>query len=641
MHISYMRISFFLFILSFQVAWSQNQLIPQSKSKKAIKFFQEAETFIKERNFYSAIESYLDAINKDPSFAEAHFKLATAYKILGKAKEAHYHYEQTVLNSPKSTGLSPSYFFISEYKFKQGKYAEAKEAAEKYLGFNPIHKPSRDMAEKIIKTSIFAEEAVKNPVDFKSVQLSGNINKFAFQYFPVLTADKKYLIFTVRRNLSPQAQEDLYISEFKNEEWQTAQSISNNINTELNEGTCSISADGHTLVFTSCGRADGFGSCDLYISDKVGDLWTKPVNMGEKINSHLWESQPSLSADGRMLYYVSTRPGTYGKEDIWFSQKSDSGWAFPKNLGPLINGKDSEVGPCIMPDQKTLYFSSDGHPGFGGYDFFYSLKSDSTWGKPNNMGYPINTMNDESSIFVTADNKSAFYSVDYKNGNFLEKSLIFTFEVPQSLKGLHTSNYTKGKVRDAISKKMLSAQIDLIDLKTSQKVQSVNSDSINGEYLIVLTEGSEYGLYASKQGYLFKSFHFDYTAQNFNQLALDIELDPIKAGNKILLNNVFFETGKYDLDLKSKVEIDKLVALMLQNPKMMVEISGHTDNVGSSADNLVLSSKRAAEVANYLVKLGVKKSNITSKGYADTKPVAENDTDENKQKNRRIEFIVK
>jgi OOP family OmpA-OmpF porin len=490
---------------------------------------------------------------------------------------------------------------------------------------------------------IFAEEALKHPLTFNPVLMSNKINKYFIHAYPVLTADQQTFIFSKRDGPQLTDDEDIVVSRKVNGEWSDPVSISDKINSEFNEGACTMSADGKVLVFVSCNRKDGLGACDLYISYKKGNDWTIPLNMGPTVNSTAWDSEPTLSADGRTIYFTSERGGGMGLFDIWITTMDESGnWTKARNLGKPVNTEGKEVSPFIHANGNTLYFSSNKHPGMGGYDIFYSHKVDSiTWTEPVNVGYPINTQMNDASVFISADSKKGFYSVYERKDMRFNKALLYEFDVPKELQEQKLSTYAKGTVYDADTKQKLGAKVELVDLKTQLVVQSTKSDSINGDYLMVLTEGSEYALYVSRPGYLFKSIFFDYKdPKNFNPLTLDVYLDPIKAGKGVVLNNIFFATNSYALEDKSKTELDKIVNFLKLNSKVNIEFGGHTDDVGSDKANLDLSLKRAKSVYEYIVSKGISAARLKFKGYGETKPVAPNDSDENRQLNRRIEFVI-
>ena len=409
----------------------------------------------------------------------------------------------------------------------------------------------------------------------------------------------------------------------------------------FNEGTCTISADGRKLIFTSCIGREGFGSCDLFESRKIGNEWTKPQNLGPNVNTAEWESQPSLSADGRTLYFVSDRRGGQGRRDIWVSSLMTNGvWSKAKNVGKPVNTVYDELSPFIHVNNKTLYFASNGLTGFGGYDLFYTTKDTaSQWKEPINIGAPINNHEDQFSLYVTADGKKGYYAHEELAVNGRSRSKIIEVAIPEESRVQFKSNYVKGKVTDRQTHQPLKASIELINIEKDITESLVESDSITGEYLIVLTQGAEYALYVNKAGYLFRSVNFNYSEiSDFEPITMNIELDPVKEGSSAILENIFFDTDKYDIKEKSKSELQKLTRFLNDNPQVRVEISGHTDNTGAVDYNLELSEKRAHAVFNYLVGQGISPKRLIAKGYGPHHPVADNSTESGKRQNRRIEF---
>ncbi len=365
--------------------------------------------------------------------------------------------------------------------------------------------------------------------------------------------------------------------------------------------------------------------------------------MGATINSPYWDSQPTLSPDGKIMYFSSRRPGGYGEEDIWVARADENfHWSNPENAGDLINTPGREVAPFIHPSMSTLYFSSDAHPGFGSFDLFVCYRdSMSNWTVPKNLGYPINTFLEESSIFITADGKKAYFSAEAKTQKNTEGYFLYEFDLPKEAAIQQKSTYAKGTIYDAFSHLPMDANIELINLKTGKIESILKSDKINGEYLVVLNENSSYALFVIKEGYLYKSHTFDFeTEKTFDPVTLDVHLEPIKKGALITLNNIFFETGKYKLEKKSFSELDRLINFLNQNQSLIVEISGHTDNVGQKQSNLLLSTKRAESVFDYLIENGITAERIKYKGYGDVQPIAPNDDELNRKLNRRIECKI-
>jgi outer membrane protein OmpA-like peptidoglycan-associated protein len=342
------------------------------------------------------------------------------------------------------------------------------------------------------------------------------------------------------------------------------------------------------------------------------------------------------------LYFVSERPGGRGKRDIWVSGINEKGeWEQAENLGPVINTAEDDVSPFIHVNGQTLYYASKGRLGFGGYDLYSSELRDGSWMEPVNLGYPINTPEDQVSLFVTTDGKKAYYSLDSWTLEGTPTSMIYYFNMPEKITVANRSSYVTGKVMDAETGDPLKAGIELMDVNENRLISKVSSDSLYGEYTIVLTEGSDYALYVEKPGYVFESRHFTTPAgSDFEPVEMDFYLKKIRTGASTVLNNLFFDVDKYELKERSITELQRIIGYLNTNPDLRIEISGHTDNTGSAAYNMELSVKRAEAVYQYLVDQGIDPSRLTYKGYGQTEPAFPNDTEENRSRNRRIEFSI-
>ncbi|HEU5146038.1 MAG TPA: OmpA family protein [Chryseosolibacter sp.] len=636
------RIFFLCFFLTSSLAWAQMPLA--TKSKKAIELYTEADNFRVRGQFSQAIELLNEAIKKDDEFVEAYYRLGIIYMTLKD-------FPQAIRNLEKGLSLTDDlrkkrifWYDLGESYFTVGEYDKAEEILSEFLKAEIQNKGKIDRAKLLMTNIRFARDNKDNTSAYKQRPLSDTVNAFLMQYFPVLTADQQQLIFTRRIGGGPNDDEDLVISKRSARgRWLPPESISKEINSDLNEGTCTISADGRKLIFTSCVGRQGYGSCDLYESMRIGEKWTKPKNLGPNVNSPEWESQPSLSADGRTLYFVSDRRGGVGRRDIWVSYLNENGeWMRAKNAGKPVNTMYDEISPFIHVNNRVLYFASNGLVGFGGYDIFFSEKDTaSRWTNPKNIGSPINNHEDQFSLFITADGKRGYYSHEEVKDAGYTTSHIYEVEIPEENRIRYKSNYVKGVVRDKKSRDPLAAHIELINLETDEVESLVSSDSISGNYLIVLTEGSDYALYVNKKGYLFKSLNFNYSAeQDYEPIVLDVELEKAAEGTTAVLENIFFDVDKYDLKEKSITELKKILRFLKENPQLRVEISGHTDDSGSEAHNKELSGKRAEAVYNYLVQKGIPPDRLLRRGVGSDRPVADNATDEGRQQNRRIEFKV-
>ncbi len=630
------------FLLILFIFSCQFNLIAQrslsTKSKKAAELYYEADNFRVRGQYVQAASLLEQAIAKDKKFHEAYFRLAVIRKAKGNLEQAEQLFFKVISLNEGNNG--PSYFELGELYLKQDKYLQAIENIEKYLAYNPRNKKRVEEANSILRNAQFGIENQKTISEFQPRPLNDKVNSFPMQYFPIVSVDGSYLIYTRRLGTTSEYDEDLVISR-KDEsgDWSTPASISENINSEFNEGTCTLSADGRTLIFTSCYGRRGFGSCDLYISEKNGGEWSNPVNLGPNVNSSSWDSQPSLSADGRTLYFISNRGGGVGRRDIWVSYKSDDNdWKKPVNMGRSINTAGDEVSPFIHPNNKVLYYSTNGLPGFGGFDIYYSNREDN-WLAPINLGAPINNGQDQVSLFINSKGDKGYYSNEDNISD--KKGIIYEFDLPEIHKVKYRASWIAGMVTDAESDQPLGATIELYDLERDKRVSLVKSDSVTGSYLVVLTEGSEYALYVEKPGYLFKSYTFSFElGEDIKSLSKDIPLDPIKINAHTKLNNIFFKSNEYKLEDKSKTELKKITRFIKANPNLRIEISGHTDNVGSPEYNQSLSEKRAKSVYQFLLEQGVAPTKLNTKGFGAGRPLVQNNTPENRQLNRRIEFKV-
>ena len=633
------KLFFFFLIIIPILSYSQKKNNNYStSSKKAIKYYEESGSYINSRQFKEAEASLQKAVERAPEFVEARLRLANIFKINRQHDLAEHQYMEIANLHPKNKRYVSVYFNLGDYAFRRGDYVEANKKLSLYVSLRPRSQKTLEKAKRLLANTEFALANKVNVQEFNPRPVGGQMNKYEQQYFPVLTVDQNNLIF-VRR----EGDEDIMISRrTDNSDWEQPEFISPNVSSDYNEGTCTVSADGRMLVFTSCRGRKGYGSCDLYVSYKEGDDWSEPKNMGKGVNTSAWESQPALTSDGRTMYFVSNRTGGVGNRDIWKTHMIDrDSWTQPENLGETINTKFDDISPFIHPNGRTMYFGANGRVGFGGFDIYISELDTSGWSQPVNMGYPINTHNDEVSMFITADGKKGYYSYEVLEKN-IQSSKIYEIDIPKTLQTKYRSGFVKGIVSDATNGDRLKAEISLINIALNEEVSYVESDSINGEYFMVLTEGAEYGLYVEKEGYLFQSLYFDFKSDSAYQkpIRMDITLDPIAKGVSTTLNNVFFGFDSYALTNNSKSELSKVVKFLILHNNITITVKGHTDNDGNENYNMALSRNRAKAVCDFMIKNGIEKSRLKYEGKGAAEPVATNNTEEGKAKNRRIEFMI-
>jgi outer membrane protein OmpA-like peptidoglycan-associated protein len=625
-----------LIIFSFLIFSScQAQKVSQSALRLAKMHYQNGEALSSQHKYDEAIEEYKKAYDNNPALSDALFAIGDSYAALHDVENSKKYYEEYIKVKP---GNTDAYFALGMLMKDNGKYDEAAGYFETFISKEDKNQELIQKAKGYLADSKFASEAVKHPVPFDPKSVGDKVNTSDPEYFPSVSADESTLSFCRKVG---RMQEDIFISKKDaNQQWTQAVPISNLINTEHDEGALCISANGQYIFYSSNKPDENYGSQDIYFSYLIGNTWSKPYNAGPMINTQYWDTHPSLSADGRTLYWLSTRPGGFGNADIWCSTlDSNDKWTTAKNLGPTINTQAQEFTPFIYADGKTLYFSSSGHPGMGGKDIYYSIKDSlGNWGTPVNLGYPINTPNSESCFILSANGKTAYFAREDKNDrNNID---IYTFMMPESEQPKAVA-YLKGIVSDIKTGKIVKANIQLIDLETGKIAAAMQSNSVSGEYLVCLPPGKNYALNVSASGYLFYSENFSLKVKAANDpMERNIRMKPIEAGENIVLNNIFFETNESSLKPESMVELNKVFSFLTENKTVKLEISGHTDNSGDKSFNQKLSENRAKAVVNYLIAKGIDASRLSSKGYGDTKPVAPNTNPENKAKNRRTEMAV-
>jgi len=633
----FLHIFVFCVCISF-TSWAQ-QL--SSSNRNAVKAYNAGYDKYARRQYAAAVTDLNNAVRIDANFIEAHLLMAECFLEVNQPQRAKISFLRCVEINP--VFFPPIFYSLAEIEFEAEEYEAANQHLEKFLTFSKQKPALVAKSEKLLKNSQFAAQAVKNPVPFQPENL--RLDFEYDQYWPSLSVDEQTLVFTALIPKNPNnpavignRHEDFFVSEFRNGKWTKPENLGSPPNTPDNEAAQTITANATEMYFTANNRNDGKGSFDIYYSVKRNGVWTRPRNLGEPINTSAWETQPSISADGRTLYFVSTRGGGKGGSDIWMSTRDDNGnWGKPVNLEE-INTPADESSPFIHPDSRTLYFASDGWPGMGGFDLFVTRK-DSTgrWSTPKNLGYPINTKHKEDGMIVNARGDRAYYSSDRGDGRTRN---IYTFELYPAARPEPVS-YMKGKIFDARNFKPLKALFELIDLSTAEKAVSAYSDSLNGEFLVCIPSGKDYALNIKCIGYLFFSEHFTMTGGTYREPYLkDIPLKRIQPGEKVILKNIFFDFASAKLLDESKAELKQLVLFLRDNPEVKIRITGHTDNVGTKTYNLDLSQNRARAVANYLLSEGIGMTRVSYRGMGFAEPVSGNDSEEGRAQNRRTELLI-
>lgn len=631
--------------------------------------------FIRGPKYYKqAIEPYLAANQFNPNNALLNFRLGKCYLYSNFKLKAIPHLEKALYLNPK---IDPKiHYYLGQAYHLNMKWEKAVNELKTFKkSLSPTDSIKyKDEIKKQIDECFVGMEQVENPnriVSGNIENIGPMINTQYNEYKPVVTADESTMMFTSCRpnttggRIAPDINdyfEDIYISTKKNGKWDTAQNIGPPINTPNHDANSGLSADGQKLLIYV-----GYNSGDLYEAQLNGKVWSIPVPMNKNINTPYHESSASYSPDGKSVYFVSDKPGGLGGGDIYISTKDAKGeWGVATNLGPVINTPFWEESVFMHPDGKTMYFSSQGHETMGGYDIFKSVFENSKWSEPQNIGYPINTTGDDVFFVMSASGQHGYYaSPGYYGGNDIfmvtivpqekqmtlnnEDNLLASLEAPvkESVAAqkivIKESQLTilKGTITDSKTGQPIEATIEIVDNEKNVVIATFKSNSATGKYLVSLPAGKNYGISINKTGYIFHSENIDIPANAaFKEITKDISFKPMEVGNKVVLNNIFFNYNESTIREQSRNEIERVALMLFKNPTVKIEISGHTDSKGTDEYNQTLSEARAKAVIEYLIMLDVEPERLTYKGYGKTKPVAGNDTEEGRAQNRRTEVEI-
>jgi outer membrane protein OmpA-like peptidoglycan-associated protein len=613
-----------------------------TRSNRALKFYDLGKRDY-EMLFYDRAERNLkEAISEDGHFYEALVLLGQMYSDQGEWEQAVIYYRKAV--AIDSLFFVPVLYSLGRAELRTGRYLDARNHLEAYLQQPRTTSKLRADAEKFISNCIFALSYPGSLFQTEPLSVGDSVNTELDEYWPSVTGDGMELIFTreVRRatGYGRDRQEDFYISKWTSGGyWGTARNAGAPLNTPGNEGAQSIASDGRSMYFTACDRKDGHGRCDIYHSVFDGERWSPGVNIGSPVNTIYWESQPSISPNGRMLFFVSNRPGGIGGMDIWYSVMGSNGkWGNPVNPGKIINTAGDEFSPFIYFNSKTLYFSSNGRESFGGHDIYYTtLNKDSTWTEPQNLGPSVNTPADETGLVIESSGKRAFFSSVHEKSKGKD---IFYIDLPVQIQPEPVS-YFKGTVIDKANGKSLIAKFELTDLTNNTVVISSLTDN-QGGFFVCLPSGCSYGLNVTADRYMIYSENFDFEEgySSAEPYCKTIGLNKVRTGEFMRMYNVFYNTDSWELLEESMPELNNLLEFLTINPNVVVEIGGHTDSDGTDEHNQLLSERRANSVKEFLLKRGIKPERIYTHGYGEKSPVADNETPAGKKLNRRTEITI-
>lgn len=638
-----MRILLFGFILLCSTTlYTQSYITKKDAPKQALKLYQEGQKYYLSNQFEKAISCFEKAVSKYPNFIDAELQWASVCFDRKDYHCAETHFRNVL--SMDSTYNLKVYYTLALTQYHLDHYKEAHENISHFLNSSYTNQDILIKANALAKNIIFADSAYSHPQDRHLVYLDRLNSEFS-EYLPSISADGKMAVFTRR---TERGDEDMYISYLMDSIWSEAQPI-DELNTPYNEGSPALSPDGTSLVFTICDRKYSYGGCDLYISEFRNGYWNIPVNMGDVINTPAYESNACFADNGHTLYFTSNRKGSLGGYDLWKSQKKpDEKWSVPKNLGNTINTPGDELCPFMHPNNRVLYFSSDYHPGMGGRDLFYSIIDESgNWMKPVNLGYPINSKGDESSFVVFPDGQKAWMASDMR---YLDKKFtkirpnldLYEMILPPSLR-IKPSTFIQITVSDVHTNLPVKASIRIYNLSTN-KLFFEKDTREDGKLLIALPVDSDYGLHVYHKDYILEPDQIRTSISNNNAEPYIIHKKLIKLDqNKeasFILKNIFFESGSAVLRPESKFELNAIHRLFEDHPNIRLKITGHTDNMGSDQDNLILSEQRALSVVHFLIQKGLQKERFIYEGKGESQPISDNNTEEGRQENRRIEFRI-
>jgi outer membrane protein OmpA-like peptidoglycan-associated protein/tetratricopeptide (TPR) repeat protein len=622
-------------------------------SKKVDKLYDEGIAWFKKGNYLQAGQAMKNVINSESGYVDAYYVLG-----LVNFKKANSNFKEAEKNFQKVLQLCPSYdihtyYYLAEICYSSERYDSTVQYLTEFLKDDKIQQDKDyNRAVSLLKYSKFYIDMTLHPVPFQPTVVEG-ISTPENEYLPSLSPDNQIALFTREIKVPPDKNTLIQTTKFHEKfmfsklqpdgKFTEGSEMPEPFNLNDNEGGATVTIDNNTLYYTVCKytKDRSYYNCDIFYSENVNGEWTPIKSVSDKINLPFsWESQPSISADGKTLFFISDRPGGYGGYDIYRSIKNDKGeWGTPINMGPNINSTGNEKSPFIHPDGKTLYFSSDGWMGLGGYDIFYSrLQDDGSWSKPVNLGYPINSPDDEVGFLVSTDGTSGYFASNKFNGKGGWD--LYSFDLYKEARPEKVL-FLKGTVKpEAENETMGRAKIELKNVET-KTISEIPLDSNTGNYVAVAPFNTDYIMTVKKEGYVYETRYIARIDSTFKTpKQLDLQIEPIELNKSYRINDVYFDFNSFNLTNESKMVLDQLIEFLTENSTINIQIQGHTDNIGNDADNLKLSQNRAESVYNYLMANNISKERLTYKGFGKTMPVATNDTEEGRAKNRRTVFVI-
>ncbi len=615
-----------------------------SANKKAQKSFEKARGYYQSQQWDDAVKSLQKSIEYDSLFAGAWLLMGDLMQQEKNIDLAFKSYEKAV--SIDSVAFPNVYFTLGKLAFDLSEYALSRDFFQEYLDRANLDSAGFALVNAARQRSVEALNIVSHPLPVSFCNGGPDLNTPSDEFVNFINAEENKLIMTRKTKRTelnsekPVFEERFFVALRQDSLWKASGLLNIPWLEGNNVGGMSMSADGRSMLFTGCYWPKGQGSCDLYYSNRVGDEWLYPTSFSRRINTSGWESQPVISSDGKVIYFSSKRPGGRGGADIWKSVYLDGkGWSPPVNLGDSINTEGDEMAPFIHGDGRTLYFSSNGHAGLGGFDLFVArMDFTDQWGQVTNLGLPANSPADDINIFVGLEGKQGWISSN-REGT-LGGMDIWRLEMPELLAPQEVL-LLGGRVLDSLSRTPLGAEIEVVELPDGIEKRLLHSDSLTGEFLVVLQSEKSYLFNISKPGYLFYSEQVILDKDSITDyVEKEYLLQPISSGVSMNLHHILFDFNSDSLLPTSYIELGKLLRFLKSNPLVQVEIVGHTDHVGTPDFNQRLSERRAHSVLSYLIDSGISPARLTSRGKGDTFPIASNENESGCAKNRRTEIIV-
>lgn len=667
--------SLLIFLFSFSFVFSQEDEKEEgscapSENKDAVKNYEKG--IDKKKNRKNERVAFLTkALELDPGYAEANLAMAREIIVTQTLNEASFKpaekfFKQAIETCPKIH--ADPYYYLGYIAYEGENYEDAKKYLNQFIKFKDDddkkfgkdHDFFIEQSKGMLKQIKFFDEVMKNPVPFNP-NLVRDISTDKDEYLPIISPDNTLCLFTRRQPVSSKSQIPGMISDKLMEIFSFSERSGSNFdkgkpmpsppfNKNDNEGGATLSIDNKHLFYTICKDEGGATlNCDIWYSDFVEGQWTDVKPLGANVNDPVyWDSQPSIAADGKTLFFSSDRPGGKGGKDIYKTVRDETTrqWSKPVNLGPAINTARDEKSPFMHSDSETLYFSSEGHPSVGGFDIFFARKNEKgEWMEPKNIGYPINTEADDLGFFVSTDGHLGYFATNIPGkmkGITAGGWDIYSFDLYKEARPDKVA-FIKGSIVDEVSEGVKGTSVEIKDAKTKERIGAV-VDSITGEYaaMINLKKTQDVIVTIKKEGYAFNSQVVSVTADTVvaKPKKLDFSMKTIGVGETYTLNNIYYATNSADLKPESMIVIEEFAEFLKANPTLKIEIQGHTDNVGKVPDNMALSSNRAYTVKGVLEEKGIEGTRITASGFGATKPVAPNTTEEGRAKNRRTEFLI-